>query len=78
MAFHKRKFPLVSFSCGGDPRDPAVVLEEDDAKAEDEVVVSVPVVLDSDAAVVVDMSLGRGLARCDLFLIYRGRGTVTM
>ena len=55
MASHKRKFPLVSFSCGGDPRDPAVVLEEDDAKAEDEVVVSVPVVLDSDAAVVVDM-----------------------
>ena len=42
MAFHKRKFPLVSFSCGGDPRDPAVVLDEDGAKAEDEVVVSAP------------------------------------
>ena len=55
MAFHKRKFPLVSFSCGGDPRDPAVVVEEDDAKAEDDEVMSAPAVLDNDAAAVVDM-----------------------
>ena len=55
MAFHKRKFPLVSFSCGGDLRDPAVVLDEDGAKVEDREVVSAPEVPDSDAAVVVDM-----------------------
>ena len=55
MAFHRRKFPLVSFSCGGDPRDPAVVVEEDDAKAEDDEVMSAPAVLDNDAAAVVDM-----------------------
>ena len=55
MAFHKRKFPLVSFSCGGDPRDPTVVLDEDGAKVEDREVVSAPEVPDSDAAAVVDM-----------------------
>ena len=55
MAFHRRKFPLVSFSCGGDPRDPAVVVEEDDAKAEDDEVMSAPAVLDNNAAAVVDM-----------------------
>ena len=56
MAFYSRKFPLVSFSCGGDPRDPAVVeVEEDDAKVEDDEVVSAPDVLDNNAAAVVDM-----------------------
>ena len=56
MAFHSRKFPLVNFSCGGDPRDPAVVeVEEDDAKVEDDEVVSAPDVLDNNAAAVVDM-----------------------
>ena len=65
MAFHRRKFPLVSFSCGGDPRDPAVVLDVDGAKAEDEVVVSVPEVSDSNAAAAVDMISveGGGLMR---------------
>ena len=55
MAFHRRKFPLVSFSCGGDPRDPAVLVEEDDTKAEDDEVMSAPAVVDNDAAAVVDM-----------------------
>ena len=55
MAFHKRKFPLMRFSCSGDPRDPVVVLDEDGAKAEDEVVVSAPEVSDNDAVAVVDM-----------------------
>ena len=55
MAFHRRKFPLVSFSCGGDLRYPTVVVEEDDAKAEDDEVMSAPAVLDNDAAAVVDM-----------------------
>lgn len=65
MAFHRRKFPLVSFSCGGDPRDPAVVLDEDGAKAEDEVVVIAPEVPDSDAATVANMISveGEGLMR---------------
>ncbi|XBI59021.1 hypothetical protein VPH35_040158 [Triticum aestivum] len=36
MAFQSRKFPLVSFSWGGDPRREVLVEVEDEAKAEDE------------------------------------------
>ena len=67
MAFHRRKFPLVSFSCGGDPREVVLwVEEEDDAKVEDEVVVSAPMVLGIMAAVVVDIVSVAKLARCNL------------
>ena len=60
MAFQRRKFPLVSFSWGGDPsREVLVEVEEEEAKADDDDVVSVPMVLAVMAAVVVDMLLGR-------------------
>ena len=39
MAFQSRKFPLVSFSWGGDPRKELLEVE-DGAKVEDEAVVS--------------------------------------
>ena len=79
MAFHKRKFPLVSFSWGGDPsREVLVEVEEEEAKADDDDVVSVPMVLAVMAAVVVDMAAVAWVARCDLYPIYRGRGSDTM
>ena len=56
-AFQRRKFPLVSFSWGGDPRREVLVEVEEEAKAEDEEVVSAPMVLAIMAAVVVDMLL---------------------
>ena len=60
MAFQSRKLPLVSFSCGGDPRKELVEVEvDDDAKVEEELVVSAPMVLGVMAAEVVDISLGR-------------------
>ena len=68
MAFQSKKLPRVSFSCGGDPRE--VVLwveeEEDDAKVEDGVVVSAPMVLAVMAAVVVDIVSVAKVARCNL------------
>ena len=54
-AFQRRKFPLVSFSCGGGPRDVVVVVDEEaklEAEVEDE---SAPMVLGNMAAEVVDM-----------------------
>ena len=57
MAFQSRKLPLVSFSCGGDPRKEVVGLEvDDDANVEEEEVVSAPMVLGVMDAVVVDMA----------------------
>ena len=68
MAFQSKKLPRVSFSCGGDPRE--VVLwveeEEDDAKVEDGVVESTPMVLGIMAAAVVDMISVAEVARCNL------------
>ena len=55
-AFQRRKFPLVSFSWGGGPRD-VVVVVDDEAKVEAEVVESAPMVLGDMAAEVVDMLL---------------------
>ena len=49
MAFHSRKFPLVSFSCGGNPRKVWVAVDEE-AK-----VVIAPMVLGDMVAEVVDM-----------------------
>ena len=51
---------------------------DDDAKVEEEVVVSAPMVLGVMVAAVVDMAAVAGVARCDLYPIYRGRGSVTM
>ena len=53
-AFQRRKFPLVSFSCGGGPRDEVVVVDEE-AKVEEEVVESAPMVLGIMVAEVVDI-----------------------
>ena len=66
MAFQRRKFPLVSFSCGGDPRKVLVAMD-DEAKVEaEEVVVIAPMVLGDMEAEVVDMARSRTVARCDL------------
>ena len=55
-ALKRRKLPLVSFSCGGDPRKEVVWLEvDDDANVEEEEVVSAPMVLGVMSAEVVDM-----------------------
>ena len=55
-AFQRRKFPLVSFSCGGGPRDVVVVVVDEEAKVEVEVEdESAPMVLGNMAAEVVDM-----------------------
>ena len=79
MAFQSRKLPLVSFSCSGDPRKELVEVEvDDDAKVEEVSVVSAPMVLAVMAAVVVDMVAVAWVARCDLYPIYRGRGSDTM
>ena len=80
MAFQSRKLPLVSFSCGGDPRKELVGVEVDeDAKMEEEAsVVRAPMVLGVMAAEVVDIVAVAWVARCDLYPIYRGRGSVTM
>ena len=61
MAFQSRKFPLVSFSWGGDPRREVLVEVEveEEAKEEEDEVVSAPTVLAVMAAEVVDISLGR-------------------
>ena len=67
MAFQSRKLPRVSFSCGGDPREVVLWVEvEDDAKVEDEVVASAPMVLGIMAAVVVDIASVAKVARCNL------------
>ena len=52
-------------------------VEEEEATADDDVV-SVPMVLAVMAAVVVDMAAVAWVARCDLYPIYRERGSVTM
>ena len=68
MAFQSRKLPRVSFSCGGDPREVVLWVEvEDDAKVEDEVVASAPMVLGVMAAAAVNMILIAEVARCNLF-----------
>ena len=56
MAFHSRKFPLVSFSCGGDPRKELVAVDEEAKVEAEEVVVIAPMVLGDMAAEVVDMA----------------------
>ena len=67
MAFQSKKLPRVSFSCGGDPREVVLWVEvEDDAKVEDEVVASAPMVLGIMAAVVVDIASVAKVARCNL------------
>ena len=66
MAFQSRKFPLVCFSCGGDPRKVWGAVGEE-AKVEEEVVVIAPMVLGDMAAEVVDMISVARVARCDLF-----------
>ena len=67
MAFQSRKLPRVSFSCGGDPREVVLWVEvEDDAKVEDGVVASAPMVLGVMAAVVVDIASVAKVARCNL------------
>ena len=77
MAFHSSEFPLVSFSRGGDPWKVRVAVDGE-AKVEEEVVVSAPMVLGVMAAAVVDMAAVAWVARCDLYPIYRGRGSITM
>ena len=58
--FPEQEVPLMSFSWGGDPsREVLVEVEEEEAKADDDDVVSVPMVLAVMAAEVVDMLLGR-------------------
>ncbi|XP_048527389.1 disease resistance protein PIK6-NP-like [Triticum urartu] len=54
MAFQRRKFPLVSFSCGGDPRKVLVVVDEEAKVEAEEVVVIAPMVLgDMEAEIIV-------------------------
>ena len=77
MAFQSRKLPLVSFTCGGDPRKDLVEVD-DDAKLEEESVVRAPVVLCVMVAEVADIAVVAWVARCDLYPIYRGRCYVTM
>ena len=66
MAFHSRKFPLVSFSYGGDPRKVLVDVDEEAKVEAEEVVVIAPMVLGDMKAAVVDMARSRTVARCDL------------
>ena len=60
MAFHSKKFPLVSFSCGGDPRKVLVAVDEEAKVEAEEVVVIAPMMLGDMAAEVVDMARLRG------------------
>ena len=55
MAFHSRKFPFVSISCGGDSKKVLVAVDEEAKVEAEEVVVIAPMVLGDMAAEVVDM-----------------------